>query len=86
MLEEGKCYYNDKLIVKIIHEQINNYHVRGISIPNKIYYHDAFMRKDVQLIPLVEYKFNEIINKIRSNYGHLTPKVLDLINELIFEI
>ena len=51
MLEEGKCYYNDRLIVKIINNRTNHYIVKGINISNRLYYHQVLMRKDIPLIP-----------------------------------
>ena len=86
MLEEGKCYYNDRLIVKIIYKCSNGYAVKGINISNRIYYHQALMRQDTQLIPLDEYKFDKIFDELQSSRGRFTPEILDLINELIFEI
>ena len=86
MLEEGKCYYNDRLIVKIINNCTNHYIVKGINISNRLYYHQALMRKDNLLIPLDEYKFDEIFDELQSSRGCFTPKIINLINELIFEI
>lgn len=86
MLKEGKCYYNDRLIVKIIYKRSNYYVVKGVNISNRLYYYQALMRQDIQLIPLDEYKFDKIFDELQSSRGHFTPEILDLINELIFEI
>ena len=86
MLEKGKCYYNDRLIVKIINNRTNHYIVKGINISNRLYYHQALMRQDTQLIPLDDYKFDKIFDELQSSRGRFTPEILDLINELIFEI
>lgn len=86
MLEVGKCYYNDKFIVKIIYKRTNDYVVKAVNIPNRIYFHEALMRVDTKLIPLDEYKFDTIFDKLQFHRGRFTAEILDLINELIFEI
>lgn len=86
MLDEGKCYYNDRVIVKTIKEQTNTYVVKRINIFYREYFHTAVMRKDILLIPLDEYKFDKIFDELQSSRYRFTPEILDLINELIFEI
>ena len=50
MIEVGKCYYNKRVIVKILEIMEDRYYVRGFDTLACTYYQCAIMSKNNQLI------------------------------------
>lgn len=86
MIEIGKCYYNKRVIVKILEIMDDRYYVRGFDILACTYYQCAIMSKNNQLIELDNKIYDKILNEfnLQGYHSNLSIKIRDLINEEIY--
>lgn len=91
MIEIGKCYYNKRVIVKILEIMDDRYYVNGFDVFSCTYYQCAIMSKNNQLIEFDNKIYDKILNefnlsKLQGYNSNLSIKVRDLINEEIYGI
>lgn len=86
MIEVGKCYYNKRVIVKILEIMEDRYYVRGFDTLACTYYQCAIMSKNNQLIELDNKIYDKILNEfnLQGYNSNLSIKIRDLINEEIY--